>query len=50
MIVGQSKMVMPDLDVGEVSIVDSVWLKCVGQEVIAGERLLEVAAGEVVVD
>lgn len=46
----RQEFVLPDLDLGDVPIVAGVWLKSKGQEVVEGERLLEVVAGDVVVD
>lgn len=44
------ELLMPDLDLGQTPITASAWLTSVGREVLEGERLLEVAAGEVIVD
>jgi pyruvate/2-oxoglutarate dehydrogenase complex dihydrolipoamide acyltransferase (E2) component len=44
------ELVLPDLDLGEIPITASVWLVDPGQEVVEGDRLLEVAAGNVTVD
>ncbi len=42
--------VLPDLELGEIPIRASVWLVPVPHEVVRGDRLLEVAAGDVTVD
>jgi pyruvate/2-oxoglutarate dehydrogenase complex dihydrolipoamide acyltransferase (E2) component len=44
------EMVMPDLDLGDVPLVVSVWHVGIGKRVTRGESVLEVLAGEVVVD
>ena len=44
------ELVLPDLGLGDIPITASVWLVDPGQEVIKGDRLLEVAAGNVTVD
>lgn len=44
------ELIVPDLGLPDVPLVASVWFKQTGDEVIEGESLLEVAAGEVVVD
>ena len=41
---------LPELDMGPVPIVASLWLVEEGAEVSEGDRLLEVAAGSVTVD
>lgn len=46
----RGEFVLLDLDLGDVPIVAGVWLKSKGQEIVEGERLLEVVAGDVVVD
>ncbi len=43
-------LVLPDLGLDGVPVSVSVWLKKTGQEVVEGERLLELLAGEVTVD
>ena len=44
------EMVMPDLELGDVPLVASVWHVGIGRRVTRGERVMEVLAGEVVVD
>ena len=46
----QVEMRMPDLDLGSVAVTSSLWLRPIGASVHQGERLLEVSAGEVIVD
>lgn len=41
---------MPDLGLGSVPVTASVWLIPLGGRVFEGDRVLEVSAGEVVVD
>jgi len=41
---------LPDLGLGKARIAVSVWLTTVGSEVVEGDRLLQVVAGEVSVD
>jgi pyruvate/2-oxoglutarate dehydrogenase complex dihydrolipoamide acyltransferase (E2) component len=41
---------LPDLEVGDVAIVASVWHVGVGGEVSCGESILEILAGDVVID
>jgi len=43
-------MILPDLGLADVPITASVWLVPLGGKVTAGDRLLEVLAGEVTVD
>lgn len=43
-------IVMPQLDLPGITATLSVWLTAVGATVVAGDRVLEIAAGEVVVD
>ena len=43
-------LVMPDLGLGPLPTTASVWLAEVGREVIEGDRLLEINAGELTVD
>ncbi len=49
-VVRREPLVMPDLGLGKTSLVASVWFVAKGQEVTAGEPLLEVMATGVVVD
>ena len=44
------ELVLPDLDLGEVPLVASVWHVAVGGDVSQGESVLEVLAGEFTVD
>ena len=44
------EMEMPDLELGDVPIVASVWHIGIGKKVTQGESVLEILAGEVVVD
>jgi pyruvate/2-oxoglutarate dehydrogenase complex dihydrolipoamide acyltransferase (E2) component len=44
------ELVLPDLAMGDVPVLASVWLVEVGAEVTEGDRLLEVVAGAVTVD
>jgi pyruvate/2-oxoglutarate dehydrogenase complex dihydrolipoamide acyltransferase (E2) component len=44
------EMVLPELDLGDVPLVASVWHVGIGREVTQGESVLEILAGEVVVD
>ena len=44
------KLVLPDLGMGQVPVVASIWLVEPGSEVSVGDRLLEVVAGSVTVD
>jgi pyruvate/2-oxoglutarate dehydrogenase complex dihydrolipoamide acyltransferase (E2) component len=41
---------LPDLDIPGVTVVASAWHANVGQRVVEGDRLIEVVAGDVVVD
>ena len=43
-------LVLPDLGMGELPVVASVWLVELGAAVVEGERLLEVVAGPATVD
>lgn len=43
-------MRLPDLGLGETPLVASLWLVRRGSEVTAGDRILEVLAGDVTVD
>lgn len=43
-------LVLPELGLGDRDLVASVWLVEPGSEVTAGDRLLEVLAGEVTID
>ena len=43
-------LIMPDLELGELPVTASVWLAELGREVIEGDRLLEINAGELTVD
>lgn len=44
------ELVLPDLGMGEVPVVASLWLVEPGSQVTEGDRLLEVVAGSVTVD
>ncbi len=44
------EMCMPDLELGDVPTVASVWHVGIGKSVTQGESLLEILAGEVAVD
>ena len=46
----QHRLVMPDLDMPNVTVVASGWLVEPGSEVVEGDRLLEVLAGAVTID
>lgn len=46
----QHVMRLPDLGLGETPLVASLWLVRRGSEVTAGDRVLEVLAGDVTVD
>jgi pyruvate dehydrogenase E2 component (dihydrolipoamide acetyltransferase) len=41
---------LPDFDLGQVVITACSWHAAVGQRVVAGDRLLEVLAGDVTID
>ena len=41
---------MPDLDLGDQPVTASNWLVPAGRNVVQGDRLLELAAGDVTVD
>jgi 2-oxoglutarate dehydrogenase E2 component (dihydrolipoamide succinyltransferase) len=41
---------LPDLGLGDIPVLVSLWLVDLGAEVIEGDRLLEVVAGSVTVD
>lgn len=41
---------VPDLDLGKTPIVVSAWLVAAGKEVMAGDRVVELWAGDVTVD
>ena len=41
---------MPDLDLGDQAVTASSWLVPAGRDVVQGDRLLELAAGDVTVD
>lgn len=41
---------LPELGLGETSVVASTWLVAKGREVSEGDRVLEILAGEVTVD
>ena len=43
-------IVLPDLDLGDQTVTASTWLVPEGREVVQGDRLLEVCAGDVIVD
>jgi 2-oxoglutarate dehydrogenase E2 component (dihydrolipoamide succinyltransferase) len=43
-------IVTPDLDLGDISVVISVWLIPLGAVVVEGDRIVELAAGDVTVD
>jgi pyruvate/2-oxoglutarate dehydrogenase complex dihydrolipoamide acyltransferase (E2) component len=40
----------PDLDLGDISVVISVWLIPLGAAVVEGDRIVELSAGDVTVD
>ncbi len=44
------ELTVPDLDLADVPIVVSAWHAKTGQRVIEGDRLIELVAGDVVVD
>jgi pyruvate/2-oxoglutarate dehydrogenase complex dihydrolipoamide acyltransferase (E2) component len=44
------ELVLPDLGMGDIPVMASVWLVELGSEVTEGDRLLEVVAGSVTVD
>ncbi len=44
------ELILPSLDLGDVPVVASVWHVPVGKEVLRGESVLEVLAGEITVD
>ncbi len=44
------KLVLPDLDMEDLPVTASVWLVRLGSEVIEGDRILEISAGEVTID
>jgi len=44
------ELVLPSLDLGNVPVAASVWHVPVGKEVLRGESVLEVLAGDVTVD
>ena len=48
--VERHELLLPDLGLGDVPVLASVWLVEVGGEVTEGDRLLEVVAGAVTVD
>ena len=43
-------LTMPDLDLGDQPVTVSNWLVPAGRDVVLGDRLLELAAGDVTVD
>jgi pyruvate/2-oxoglutarate dehydrogenase complex dihydrolipoamide acyltransferase (E2) component len=45
-----SELCLPDLDLPGVPVLASAWHAAAGQRVVAGDRLLEVTLGDVVVD
>jgi pyruvate/2-oxoglutarate dehydrogenase complex dihydrolipoamide acyltransferase (E2) component len=45
-----SPILAPDLDLGDVSVVVSVWLIPLGAAVVEGDRIVELTAGDVTVD
>ena len=45
-----AELVLADLDLPGVPIVASAWHAKVGQRVVAGDRLVEVTAGDVTID
>jgi len=47
---GQIPLEMPDLDMPRQTTTVSCWLAPVGSQVVEGDRLIELLAGEVVVD
>jgi pyruvate/2-oxoglutarate dehydrogenase complex dihydrolipoamide acyltransferase (E2) component len=44
------RLVLPDLGMGDTIVRASAWLAALGDRVVAGDRLLEVVAGEAAVD
>ena len=44
------ELILPSLDLGDVPVVASVWHVPTGKEVLRGESVLEVLAGDVTVD
>ena len=44
------ELCLPDLDLPGVAVTASAWHSSVGQRVVEGDRLIEVAAGDVTVD
>ena len=44
------ELTLPDLDLPGVPIIVSAWHAKAGQRVIEGERLIEIVAGDVVID
>ena len=44
------ELLLPDLGLGEIPVIACAWLVAEGREVVEGERLLEVVAGNVTVD
>ena len=44
------EITMPDLHLAETATSLSVWLVAVGTEVVAGDRIVEILAGDVIVD
>ena len=45
-----AELCLPDLDLPGVPVLVSAWHASVGQRVVQGDRLVEVAAGDVTVD
>ena len=43
-------IISPDLDLGDIPVVVSLWHVRLGAKVMAGDRILELHAGEVVLD
>ena len=43
-------LIVPNLGLVDIPVSASVWLKSVGCEVVEGERLLEIVAGDATVD
>ncbi len=43
-------IVVPDLDLGDTPVVVSVWLVARGANVVEGDRVVELLAGDVIVD
>lgn len=44
------EIVLPDFDLPGVQVLLSAWLVAVGDRVVEGDRLIEISAGEAVID